>query len=341
MAHCGPSHRSFCGCSRWGAAGAVPPGDSLLLGNLLPAQLSTVGEPSRAAALHGPDEPLARPSFPLVQALGAQAPRREKVLWDTGRGRWGRTRPDPCVGLALPAVLALASGPELGRLTFLGLVGIIDPPRAGVKEAVHVLSKSGMSVKMITGDALETALAIGNRRRGRGVTVPPTGQSSAFPLRRAHATPFQVLRRLGGSRTSIPPSKRGGGGDVSEMLAGSPRRKRPRVTPDPSMPGLSVLVPPHLRWQHHGRGTCPFWLLPRACALSRALGHPDPPPALSIRFFMLWFASPSVVRQLPAQEDGRLWNQTESTMSGAGSALSESGLGNVSSLSVSSSLKWG
>ncbi|XP_049660522.1 calcium-transporting ATPase type 2C member 2 isoform X2 [Accipiter gentilis] len=58
-------------------------------------------------------------------------------------------------------VLALASGPELGKLTFLGLVGIIDPPRAGVREAVQVLSESGVSVKMITGDALETAVAIG------------------------------------------------------------------------------------------------------------------------------------------------------------------------------------
>ncbi|XP_058564761.1 calcium-transporting ATPase type 2C member 2 isoform X4 [Neofelis nebulosa] len=58
-------------------------------------------------------------------------------------------------------VLALASGPELGRLTFLGLVGIIDPPRAGVKEAVQVLRQSGVSVTMITGDALETASAIG------------------------------------------------------------------------------------------------------------------------------------------------------------------------------------
>uniref|UniRef100_A0A803YE88 Calcium-transporting ATPase n=1 Tax=Meleagris gallopavo TaxID=9103 RepID=A0A803YE88_MELGA len=59
-------------------------------------------------------------------------------------------------------VLALASGSELGKLTFLGLVGIIDPPRAGVKEAVQVLVESGVSVKMITGDALETAVAIGN-----------------------------------------------------------------------------------------------------------------------------------------------------------------------------------
>ncbi|NXW03579.1 AT2C2 ATPase, partial [Fregetta grallaria] len=58
-------------------------------------------------------------------------------------------------------VLALASGPELGKLTFLGLVGIIDPPRAGVREAVQALFESGVSVKMITGDALETAVAIG------------------------------------------------------------------------------------------------------------------------------------------------------------------------------------
>uniref|UniRef100_A0A8C5TBP1 Calcium-transporting ATPase n=1 Tax=Malurus cyaneus samueli TaxID=2593467 RepID=A0A8C5TBP1_9PASS len=60
-------------------------------------------------------------------------------------------------------VLALASGPELGKLTFLGLVGIIDPPRAGVREAVQVLFESGVSVKMVTGDALETAVAIGTK----------------------------------------------------------------------------------------------------------------------------------------------------------------------------------
>lgn len=60
-------------------------------------------------------------------------------------------------------VLALASGPELGKLTFLGLVGIIDPPRAGVREAVQILFESGVSVKMITGDALETAVAIGTK----------------------------------------------------------------------------------------------------------------------------------------------------------------------------------
>ncbi|XP_007669837.1 calcium-transporting ATPase type 2C member 2 isoform X1 [Ornithorhynchus anatinus] len=74
-------------------------------------------------------------------------------------------------------VLALASGPELGRLTFLGLVGIIDPPRAGVKEAVQILSESGVSVKMITGDALETALAIGrNIGLGNGKLKAMSGE---------------------------------------------------------------------------------------------------------------------------------------------------------------------
>ncbi|KAM4614241.1 calcium-transporting ATPase type 2C member 2 [Discoglossus pictus] len=58
-------------------------------------------------------------------------------------------------------VLALASGSELGKLMFLGLIGIIDPPRSGVSEAVQILLESGVAVKMITGDALETAQAIG------------------------------------------------------------------------------------------------------------------------------------------------------------------------------------
>ncbi|XP_005158311.1 calcium-transporting ATPase type 2C member 1 isoform X3 [Danio rerio] len=60
-------------------------------------------------------------------------------------------------------VLAFASGSEMGSLTFLGLVGIIDPPRAGVKEAVATLISSGVAVKMVTGDSEETAVAIASR----------------------------------------------------------------------------------------------------------------------------------------------------------------------------------
>ncbi|XP_055066947.2 calcium-transporting ATPase type 2C member 1 isoform X2 [Misgurnus anguillicaudatus] len=60
-------------------------------------------------------------------------------------------------------VLAFASGSEMGNLNFLGLVGIIDPPRVGVKEAVATLIGSGVAVKMITGDSQETAVSVASR----------------------------------------------------------------------------------------------------------------------------------------------------------------------------------
>ena len=44
---------------------------------------------------------------------------------------------------------------------FLGLVGIMDPPRAEVKDAIAICQKAGITVKMITGDQQYTAEAIG------------------------------------------------------------------------------------------------------------------------------------------------------------------------------------
>ena len=58
-------------------------------------------------------------------------------------------------------VLAVAEGLDMSSLAFLGLVGIIDPPREGVRDAVTTLISTGVSVKMVTGDAKETAIAIG------------------------------------------------------------------------------------------------------------------------------------------------------------------------------------
>lgn len=83
----------------------------------------------------------------------------------------------------------MASGPELGALTFLGLVGIIDPPRAGVKEAVQLLSESGVALKMITGDALETALAIGMEGNPKnGGTLGPPSWLVSFLLTFPHSS---------------------------------------------------------------------------------------------------------------------------------------------------------
>ncbi|MEK6926655.1 MAG: cation-transporting P-type ATPase [Nanoarchaeota archaeon] len=48
-------------------------------------------------------------------------------------------------------------------LIFLGLVGMEDPPREEVKQAIQVCLNSGIRVKMITGDNKETAVAIAKK----------------------------------------------------------------------------------------------------------------------------------------------------------------------------------
>ena len=47
------------------------------------------------------------------------------------------------------------------NLIFLGMVGIMDPPRAEVYDAILRCQKAGISVKMITGDQQMTAQSIG------------------------------------------------------------------------------------------------------------------------------------------------------------------------------------
>ncbi len=55
---------------------------------------------------------------------------------------------------------APAPGADPAGLTFLGLQGLIDPPRPGVKQAIADCHRSGIRVVMITGDHVETARAI-------------------------------------------------------------------------------------------------------------------------------------------------------------------------------------
>jgi H+-transporting ATPase len=94
-----------------------------------------------------------------------------------------RTIAEAC-GLELPAVealearvsaaaakgyrtLAVARGPEPGAPVLVGLVSLYDRPRPDAKQLITELRNLGVSVKMLTGDALAVALEI-----GQGVGLP-------------------------------------------------------------------------------------------------------------------------------------------------------------------------
>ncbi|WP_243425598.1 cation-translocating P-type ATPase [Clostridium paridis] len=51
---------------------------------------------------------------------------------------------------------------EKYELNFRGLIGLQDPPKEGVKEAIKLCKQAGIRVVMITGDYNKTAMAIGN-----------------------------------------------------------------------------------------------------------------------------------------------------------------------------------
>ena len=63
--------------------------------------------------------------------------------------------------------LAVARGAETGAATLLGLVTLFDPPRPDAKQLIASLRELGVSVKMLTGDAIAVASDI-----ARGVGLP-------------------------------------------------------------------------------------------------------------------------------------------------------------------------
>ena len=115
---------------------------------------------------------------------------REQVLGEAGRMAASGLR---VLAVAfrrwrdIPAPLSAESAER--ELTLLGLVGLMDPPRAEAAEAVALCKSAGIVPVMVTGDHPETARAIAERLGivgpgGRVVTGRELGGLSAEELRR-------------------------------------------------------------------------------------------------------------------------------------------------------------
>jgi H+-transporting ATPase len=80
--------------------------------------------------------------------------------------------------------LAVAQGPEAGPFMLLGLVTLNDPPRPDAKQLIAELKDLGVAVKMLTGDALPVANAIGQE-----VGLPCIHRMADLKVIKTHTTP--------------------------------------------------------------------------------------------------------------------------------------------------------
>ena len=112
----------------------------------------------------GPDVVLARCTkvhtaqgdVPMTDEIRAKIMEQNKAMADdalrvmaAARTNWGKTAPESYEASYLEK-----------DMTFLGLCGMIDPVRPEVKAAIKEAHEAGMNVVMITGDHIDTAVAI-------------------------------------------------------------------------------------------------------------------------------------------------------------------------------------
>ncbi|HEY8159481.1 MAG TPA: HAD-IC family P-type ATPase [Methylobacter sp.] len=114
--------------------------------------------------IKGAPEVLLRLSSSIIDGNGNLLPvERDKLLAQnhTMAGTGLRV-----LGVAVRTLPATGFKPEkdlfqyIQELTFVALVGLMDPPRAEAREAIRLCQQAGIAVKMITGDQKVTAYAI-------------------------------------------------------------------------------------------------------------------------------------------------------------------------------------
>ncbi|WP_112197265.1 cation-transporting P-type ATPase [Rahnella sp. NRRL B-41462] len=123
--------------------------------------LQRINGKTRLFVTGAPDVLFSLASFELTEN-GVQPFRRE--YWEEEMARYARQ------GLRMVAA-ALKDEPEIGGdlnhshlqqgLIFVGIAGMMDPPRPEAIDAIAQCQQAGIRVKMITGDHQETAMAIG------------------------------------------------------------------------------------------------------------------------------------------------------------------------------------
>jgi len=106
------------------------------------------------------------PNVVLKACIGIEDEAREQLL------RANREMAERALRVLALAEKHVTDGDIESGYTFLGFVGMIDPPRAGVGEAIRQAQEAGIRVVMLTGDQIHTAHAIAHELRLRGDAPP-------------------------------------------------------------------------------------------------------------------------------------------------------------------------
>ena len=119
----------------------------------------------------------------------------------------------------------------VSELTFVGMVGIIDPLRAEAKDAVQVALHAGIDVRMITGDHAVTARAIGEELGlGPGaISGPELQKLTDDELKAAVARPARLRSGLPGRQAAPGPGHAGDRADRGHDGRRGERRGGPQA----------------------------------------------------------------------------------------------------------------